>query len=56
MAAMIATPRLALLAPLIAAGLEVDRLRGRLRVLDRRLVAARRHVAGPTARTPVGEA
>jgi hypothetical protein len=55
MTAIASTPRLELLDCLIATDLEVDRLRGRLRALDRRLAGARRHLAGAAA-APLGSA
>jgi hypothetical protein len=56
MTAIASTPRLELLDCLIATDLEVDRLRRRLRALDRRLAAARRHLARAGARPPLGSA
>ncbi len=56
MTAMHATPRLELPDCLLATDLQVDRLRRRLRELDRRLDGARPHLAGPDARSPVGSA
>jgi hypothetical protein len=56
MTALLSTPHLELLDCLIATDLEVDRLRAELRGLDRRLAAARRHTAGPEARTPLRSA
>jgi hypothetical protein len=56
MTAIASTPRLELLDCLIATDLEVDRLRGRLRALDRRLAGARRHLAGADAGASLGSA
>jgi hypothetical protein len=56
MTAMLSTPRLELLDCLIAVDLEVDRLRKRLRDLDRRLVVARRRVSRAGDRPGLGRA
>jgi hypothetical protein len=56
MTAMIATPRLEFLDRLVAADLEVARLREQFQYLERRLGRARRHLAGPDARTPLRRA
>jgi hypothetical protein len=56
MTAMLSTPRLELLDCLLAADLEVDRLRAHLRGLGRGLIGARLHLAQPGGRTALGRA